>query len=688
MKNKVIKKEKKITNIYKWIIIIFGFIIYSNTLSNGYALDDKAVIWNNKFTQKGISGIKEILAYDSMAGMFGTDSNLEGGRYRPFSLVTFALEIELFGKKMTDPSARDVFNGCPFISHLFNILFFCCSLMILFKVLKKLFKNFIPKYEFLSIPFIATLLFAVHPLHTEIVANIKGRDEILAFLFSFLALNAIINYIDKNKKWELITAFVYMFLGSMAKETTITFLAIIPLCIYFFRDKINIKKYVFLVLPLFLGIILYFVCRHLAIGNQMGIEVINLMNNPFYGMTFFQKYATIIFTLLLYLKLMIFPHPLTWDYYPYHIEIYDFSNIWVIFSIIIHLALIVVAILGFKKKSIYSFCILFYAITLSITSNIFFNIGAFMNERFIFFSLLGLCILIAYLISEKFPLLIKNYKTVSLTLVSIILCLFSVKTFTRNFDWRNNITLFGHDVNISKNSAKGNCTYAGELYKLSEDAELAKDTVLRNKYLFQAKPYYEKAIEIYPQYEEALVALGNTNYRIWGDYKTMFKYYIKTLEKNPLNRDVWSNSIGVLTQNLNEPEYEKIIWKKYSEISDYYESFFQLGNLYFSSVPPQNDSAIYYYEKAKVRNFNNFDLLYCLGVSYGNISNFDKARENLLLALKIKQDAKTNQLIGISYGFQNNNEKALEYFEKAFSLDPNNQEIINNIIMAKKILGR
>ena len=687
-------------NIYKLIIFAFGFILYANTLSHRYTLDDKAVIWNNSFTQKGIAGIKDILSYDSFAGMFGKDSNLEGGRYRPLSIVTFALEIEFFGKETTDKSARESFIGNPFVSHLVNVLLYCCCLLILFKVLKKLFVNFKAKYEFLSIPFIATLLFAVYPLHTEIVANIKGRDEIMAFLFSFLALNSIINYFDKNKSGQLVLAFIYMFLGSMSKEIAITFLAVIPLSIYFFAKKQKISKYITALIPLCAGVILYLIVRHLAIGNQMGIEITNLMNNPFYEMTVSQRYATIIFTLLLYLKLLIFPYPLTWDYYPYHISILEWSNIWVIISIIIHLALIVIAVLGFKKKTVLSYSIIIYAATLSITSNLFFNIGAFMSERFLFVSLLGLCIFVAYLISEKLPKLfknIKNYKIISINIILVVLVLFSIKTISRNRVWKDNLTLFEHDLNISKNSAKGNSTYASELYKLSEDVEQeAKkageqgDTVLmnnlleiRNEYLLKSKPYFEKAIEIYPYYEEALVSLGNLHYRMYDNYEIMFKYYIQALEYNKLNKDVWENTIGVLTYNLNDREYKKQIWSKYSELSDYYESFFQLGNLYCSDNPPQNDSAIYYFEKAKAYKCNYFDLFFNLAISYGNTGNFEKARDNLFLASKIKQDVNVFRFIGISYGIENNHEKAAEYFEKALQIEPNNQEIRNFLLIEK-----
>lgn len=223
-------------HIYKILILVFAFILYANTINHKYALDDKATYWKNEFVQKGVSGISDILSYDSFAGMFGKDSKeLEGGRYRPLSLITFALEVEFFGRKTTDISAKQPFLGAPEISHFINIILYAFSLLLLYKVLKRLFKDFKPKFEFLSIPFIATLLFAAHPLHTEIVANIKGRDEILAFIFSIAALNSILNFIDNKKLTGLISAFIYIFLGSMSKEICITFLAIIPLSIYFFR---------------------------------------------------------------------------------------------------------------------------------------------------------------------------------------------------------------------------------------------------------------------------------------------------------------------------------------------------------------------------------------------------------------------------------------------------------------------
>lgn len=679
------------SNIEKIIIFIFAFLLYANTIGHKYALDDKATYWKNEFVQKGIDGIPDILAYDSFAGMFGKDSKeLEGGRYRPLSLITFAMEVEFFGKNITDLSAKAPFKGNPALSHFLNILLYCISLLILYNVLCKLFKNLPSTHKWLNIPFLTVLLFAAHPLHTEIVANIKSRDEILAFLFSIAALRSVLNYIDKNKSIELFNAFVFLFLGSMSKEISITFIAIIPLSIYFFRN-VKIGKIIIASIPALLGAALYLFIRSIVLKDQTSIEATQLMNNPFLYATLSEKYATIFLTLLIYLKLLFFPHPLTWDYYPYHIPLVNWTDWRVILSFIIYIALGFIAIYGLRKKSIFSFGILIYVITLSITSNIVFNIGVFMSERFVYVSLLGWCIIIAYVLTDKLPLLIKNrnnYIKSAYFISIIILMLFSIKTLSRNTVWKDNLTLFAHDVKISKNSAKGNSSYASELYKLSEDADAAGDTVLRNKYLKEAIPYFEKAIEIYPYYSEPLIRLGNTHYKLYGDYKKLFEYYIRALKETPLNADVWNNAYGILTYNVDDPEYEKSVWIEFSKAApEYFLSYFEIGNLYYFSAIANADSAIFYYEKAKSLNPNNFDILFRLGVSYGNIGKYNIARENLYSAARIKVDAEVYKYIGITYGIENNDIKALEYFEKALTLDPQNQSIIQNINVAKSRLA-
>lgn len=89
--------------------------------------------------------------------------------------------------------------------------------------------------------FAAALIFAAHPLHTEAVANIKGRDEIMSMLGSIIALFAIIKYVDSKQTKYIILACISFFIAYLSKENTITFLAVIPLSLYYFRDM-NAKE--------------------------------------------------------------------------------------------------------------------------------------------------------------------------------------------------------------------------------------------------------------------------------------------------------------------------------------------------------------------------------------------------------------------------------------------------------------
>ena len=88
------------TNSTLHLIIIFltSIVIYGNTFSHQYAVDDSIVILRNSFTKKGLKGMKGIWGEDTFVGFFGGRRTLvEGGRYRPLSVATFALENQFFG---------------------------------------------------------------------------------------------------------------------------------------------------------------------------------------------------------------------------------------------------------------------------------------------------------------------------------------------------------------------------------------------------------------------------------------------------------------------------------------------------------------------------------------------------------------------------------------------------------------
>ena len=643
------------TIIQPLIIFSLSVLLYANTLHHEYALDDSIVITDNQFTKKGIRGLKEIYTNDSFTGFFKKKKELvQGGRYRPLSIATFAIEYQFFGLK-------------PSVSHFINVLLYGFTGILIWLVLKKLFEDF-PEQEALKyLPFGAAILFMVHPLHTEVIANIKGRDELLAFLFSLLTFYFSINFAQTKKIRNLIFSACCIFLALLSKENAVTFLLLIPLALILFRNN-SFKQATLVFVSHVLVFIVYYFIRTNTTGGIRQIASGELMNNPFLEATAAHKYATIIYTLGLYLKLLVFPHPLTYDYYPYHIQIQHWSlkNILIL---IIYLALVIYLIIASgkiaKKRTgiIPFYSILFFIINLFFVSNIPFNMGTFMNERFLYIASLGFCILLAWAI------IILTRNSAKQTLFRILLLViisipFSLKTISRNRAWKNNYTLFTTDINTSANSAKGNCDAGGIIY---ETALKQQNPQQKTKMLSQASDYLIKALKIHPGYADAWRLLGNINFET-GNYQEAINDYIKTLDILPDDQATWHNIDLTLSKYTHTDEKISICEELLKLNFSRYETNYMLGNLY-GKYKNNLPMAIKYLNKALTINPNSFEASKDLGVAYGLSGDFANSIKWLTNALRLNpNDAETYTNLGISYYNLNDKDKAMEYLKKGEEL--------------------
>lgn len=508
------------------VLALLAFILYGNSIGFDYVLDDKIVLSENNFVKKGTKGIGDIFSTESFTGYLGSQQDLVvGSRYRPLSIATFAIEYQYFGLS-------------PRVSHFINILLYALSGIIIFRLLSALLKTKKETKWYLSIPFVAAALFILHPIHTEVVANIKSRDEILTLLLSLASLWTCIKFSTKpGLKWQAYT-FLLFFLALMAKESAITFLAVIPFTLYFFTQS-NAKTIRQTSIPLVYSTALYIFIRFQVIGYLLdsGKEVTALMNNPFLGTSLAEKYATITYTLGMYLKLLLFPHPLTHDYYPYQIPIVTWGNVWVILSFIAMAVVVFFFIYGLKKKWISSWAALFYLATLSIVSNVVFPIGTFMNERFVYIPSLAFTIILAYLILEKLPRILgKNSlsKVLPMVMLLIISLGYTYKTIDRVPAWENELELNKAAIKVSVNSARAN-QYMG--YSLYREALKLKDPDEQKKLYNQAFPYVKRALEIHPTYSDALTTKAGLMagyYQQNGDLSTLLNAFFDIQTTNPI----------------------------------------------------------------------------------------------------------------------------------------------------------
>lgn len=591
------------------LIFVLSFLLYGNTLTHQYAQDDAIVITQNEFTKKGISGISDILKYDTFVGFFGKKKDLvAGGRYRPMSLVTFAVEWQFFGQN-------------PMISHLLNILLYALTGVVLYLLLLLLFSNIRPPLEAYFIALAATVLFLAHPVHTEAVANIKGRDEIMALLGSLTTLYWAFKYFNTKKIAYLVGALVVYFLALLSKENSITFLAIIPLAFYFFHtEKIPFAKLITQTLP-YLGVALIFLYIRAQVlgeaGSIGGEEAKELMNNPFIGLTASERYGTIFYTLGKYIALLFFPHPLTHDYYPRHIPVLSFSDAKVIFSILIYLALGIYALVRLPKKDPIAFGIIFFVAALSVVSNLFFSVGTNMSERLVFMPSVGFCLIIAVLLAKFLGQ--PKYKMATLA-TAVIAVLFFGKTVVRNLAWKDDFTLFSTDIHTSVNSAKLNNAMGGSLV---DEAAKPENEAKRQQMYLQAIQYATKATEVHPTYESAYNQIGRAyfgleNYDKAAEY---FRFLIQTFDSQHGKQNLYETAKAM----NRKKEYAKAV-PLFEEVKGYFpedtELYGFLGEAYGNLN--QHLKAIEQFEKITLLEPNNAKAYLYIGYGYMNLFNATK----------------------------------------------------------------
>lgn len=217
MSGKIKNKQKPVNQdrIFAIIIFLFVFAIYGNSIRNNYNLDDEFVTNGNPQVAKGLKGIPEIFTT-----LYSQRQNLSYG-YRPVVKATYAIEYQFLGWD-------------PHISHFLNVLLYALCCWLLFLVLRKIFQYYNPKLFFAIV-----LLFAAHPIHTEVVNSLKNRDEILSLLFALWSMLLIIKYYDSKKIISFVVAILLFALAVLSKLNAVTFIIIIPLAIYFRNNGIK-----------------------------------------------------------------------------------------------------------------------------------------------------------------------------------------------------------------------------------------------------------------------------------------------------------------------------------------------------------------------------------------------------------------------------------------------------------------
>lgn len=635
-KNNPTSASERFWNIESIILMLICVILYANTLGNGYAVDDKFVLLENKLTQKGFSGIPALLTTDSFQGFLGTSENkLAGGRYRPLALVTFAIEYSLWKEN-------------PAASHAVNLILYAGIILALFRFLTSALP---PDKRMLA--FAAAALFALHPIHTEAVANIKGRDELLSLLFTLLALINVVRYARTDRLNYLFYGLGTYFLALLSKENGLMLLGLAPLTLYFFSDA-NRNK-IFRLSAYFGGVALFYIFLRITLtGLSLSDDMEEAMNNSYLYATPVQRYATVFFVLLIYLKLLFVPYPLSWDYSYSQIEYRNFSDLEVWAAILTYTALLGFAIWGLRKKEILAFGIWFYLISLFIVSGLVVNIGGvFLGERFLFQPSIGFAIVGAtflYWLGDK----IARKKELIFGGIALVALPAGGWTIARNFQWENNETLYLADVKSTPKSARANQGAAAVLLTRSDKGT---DPQKKEADFKLALAYLDSALKIYPRFVDAYVNLAGAYY-VHKDYEIAEKYLSIADSISPLNQAVYDlrNAVAIGYYNRGV-DSTKI--KNYAGAAPWLAKAISLS--------PKKDN--FYYTQAIV---------------YANLNDIESAKQSFKKALALApNNAQYWYDLGGASFTTGDWAGAIDAWQNCLKLDPNNRNARNGLMAAQ-----
>lgn len=670
--------QKRFLLLGSLLVFILAFFLYSNTINHDYALDDTGAIQQNQNVKKGFQGIPDILKMD-----LWEQSEVRLGYYRPLSLITFAIEYEFF-------------QAAPHVSHFNNVVLFAISCVVLFLVLQALLGKV---HQF--IPIAVTILFAAHPIHTEVVANIKSRDEILSFLFVFSTILFFILNLQRKKIAFVILAVIMAYLAMLSKETALTGLLLIPIIYYLYTEE-NLKSIAIKVSPILAAIFIFFIQKSAFIQDVIIPD--DIINYPYTEPNV--NLPTSLYLFFMGFELLVFPVNLRYDYSYNLIPGVEFNDPQAVLGFLSFAGGGIYTLYCIWKKSILSLALSIFFLSMAPGFAFTFLRGGIFAERFLYTAALGFIMLTMLLLFSSLKRWAPQRKNIELlgilgftTLVSV---LYSIKTIDRNLVWKDNYTLFSTDIKTGENSAQNQRHFAEQtLVKALEE----KDSLKRVKLAKVSLKAFEKSLEMHPKFAESYMKTAVIYQLILNKPDSAIYHYRKTIDCEPTNilRAEAYYNLGTVYQNNKanlvyasycynqalkfKPDYAPAIAAtnglKKAGINTLLEptgasfdenSANKDANYYFNlgykraSEGNYKDALIAFEESLKM-NPNNVDVLLNMGNCYGLLGNIDKSIElNSKIITLNPNEERAYRNNAINYEKKGNLELSKQFLDKANAL--------------------
>lgn len=589
------------------LLVLISLAVYQNSLQNDFVWDDVRFILDHNFI-KNWSNIKYIFSPDYL---FNPQKMLSLGMYnvaRPVWVISAMIDYKIWGAN-------------PFGHHLTNIILHSLVVVLLFIWLNLIFKD-------TRLSFLSSLIFTVHPIHTENINVVSFRIDILALLFMLFAFIAFVQALDTSRLkgilWVISSVLFYL-IALFAKEMAVTLPLLLGVYLYLFvpGEKLRRNKRVIIFyfsLISFLFIVYLFVHKTHFFYGQMDTPVALSEKSLLYRMgvwaLVFRRYLGILF----------FPVGLCADYSLSFLR--SIFSLQVFLSGVLLAGIFIYALMVRRKRGILTFAILWFLITLLPVSNLI-PIVNIIAERYLYIPSVGFSLLLAFAFIKLSDFWNKAYQKKALSLLIIfILCFYVFQTARRNRDWRDNLTIWTKTVRQSPDNFRAR-NNLGRAYRIKGRFQ-------------EAIEEFKQAIEINPKDFIAHANLAVCYNRVGKSEGAKLEYQ-RALEIRPaesiVTERLWILNVGLGNDYLKAGRFDEAMEEYLNAIQlnpQFAPVHYNLGNIFLEKGLLKEAQDMYL--KA-IEIDNNYAEAHCnLGVTFAKEEKLDRAKEEWTKALQIKPD--------------------------------------------------
>ncbi|XP_015835523.1 protein O-mannosyl-transferase TMTC4 isoform X1 [Tribolium castaneum] len=676
------KSKKYIT------ISVAAFICYCNTLWGSFVFDDTEAIVKNKDVMPYIP-LNEIFRNDFWGSNISLNSSHKS--YRPLTILSYRLNVLYSNNKL------DAFQF-----HATNVILYGLLCLLTIPVFELFLRKKKTQKSVDDTAYLSSLLFTVHPIHTECVAGLVGRADILCSILFFIVILLYDKAISKKSFVLLCIVVVTTAAAVLCKETAITVLGVCVVYDLFLLKKqrkdwcdiFNIYFFIRTATLVVTGLVILF--YRFKIMNFEGPTFTSIDNPAAYADKVFIRIFSYNYIYFLNFLLLLWPQWLCFDWSMGCIPLIERISdkrilivliFWIITLISVHhLAKKVVENRFLDAKTMALGLIIFPFLP---ASNLFLKVGFVIAERTLLLPSAGFCLLVVIGL-KKIQSFAPSHKTTVVVLFYTVCVIFTLRSIQRNFEWLREETLFTSALNVCPLNAKVHYNIA----KIAGDQN--------NKTL--ALSEYKKALELNPNYEQAMNNLANLlrEDRKFGEAEALLR---KALDVScrPNFAAAWMN-LGIVLTNLNRTEEAEHCYKTAIKFRNKYpDCYYNLGNLYLDQK--RNDEALDAWEMAVLYrpshvaawsntlvlldSMRQYDKVLELGITalihnpkspalhfslantLGKIQRFEKAESHFLEAINLNpNNALYHSNLGVLYHRWGKVDKAREMYKKALQIDP------------------